>query len=108
MEDTQLAKMIYHKAMSIMKFTLNLEEYSYRENGRNDPRYKTFKQQLMAATYDNLRQLFEELERAGLLVPTAEAEDVKDGYKPTDSGGSGYINSPELDEWLQSSEEPEA
>lgn len=100
MEDTQLAKMIYHRAMSVMKFTLNLEEFSYREKGRDDPRYRTFKQQLMSATYDNLRELFEELKNAGILQHTQEPEDVKDGYKPTPSGGSGYINSKEFDDWL--------
>lgn len=100
MEDAQLAKMIYHKVMSVMKFTLNLEEYSYREKGREDPRYKTFKQQLMSATYDNLRQLFAEMETAGFLQQTEDPEDVKDGYKATCSGGSGYVNSDDLEKWL--------
>ena len=99
-KDTQLAKMIYHKMMSVMKFTLNLEEYSYREKGREDPRYKTFKQQLMSSTYEHLRQLFEDLEDVGLLVQTDDDEDVRDGYKPTISGGSGYVNSEKLNEAL--------
>ena len=102
MEDTQLAKMIYHRVMSIMKFTLNLEEYSYRERGRNDPRYKTFKQQLMSATYENIRQLFKDMESLGIVEPTTDEEDVKDGYKPTPSGGSGYINTEEFDAWVNS------
>lgn len=102
MEDTQLAKLIYHRIMSIMKFTLNLEEYSYREHGRNDPRYKTFKQQLMAATYDNLRGLFSEIEDVGIIEPTEEEEDVKGGYKATPSGGSGYVNTQEFDEFIKS------
>lgn len=101
MEDTQLAKMIYHRVMAIMKFTLNLEEFSYREKGRNDPRYKTFKQQLMSNTYENLRELFADLEKQGVLSKTDETEDVKDGYKPTPSGGSGYVNSEAFDRWLK-------
>ena len=99
-QSTQLAKAIYHRAMSIMKFTLNLEEYSYREKGRDDPRYKTFKQQLMANTYDNLRSLFEDLEDMGFVVPVDIDEDVKGGYKPSASGGSGYVNTKELDSIL--------
>jgi hypothetical protein len=101
MEDTQLAKMIYHRVMAIMKFALNLEEFSYREKGRNDPRYKTFKQQLMSNTYENLRELFADLEKQGVLSKTDETEDVKDGYKPTPSGGSGYVNSEAFDRWLK-------
>jgi len=100
--NTQLASKIFHRVMSIMKFTLNLEEYSYREKGRDDPRYKTFKQQLMANTYENLRGLCEELEKDGVIKSTDDGEDVKGGYKPTPSGGSGYINSKDFDEWLNS------
>lgn len=96
----QLAGLIYHRCMSIMKYTLELEEFSYREKGRNDPRYKTFKKHLMYNTYRNLRCLFEDLEKLGVIVPTEYEEDVKDGYKDSPSGGSGYINSPDFDEWL--------
>lgn len=94
--EKQLAKMVYHRVMSIMKFTLSLEEYSYREQGRNDPRYKTFKQQLMANTYENLRELFEDLANLGLIEKTIDEEDVKGGYQPTPSGGSGYLNTETL------------
>ena len=101
MKETQISKTIYHKVMSIMKFTLNLEEYSYREKGREDARYRTFKQQLMSQTYDSLRSLFSELESAGIIVKTDDDEDVKQGFKESSSGGSGYVNSPEFDEWLK-------
>lgn len=88
--------------MSIMKNTLELEEFSYREKGRNDPRYKTFKKHLMANTYENTRQLFEELAALGIIEKTNDGEDVKDGYKDTPSGGSGYVNNPDFDEWINS------
>lgn len=101
----QIAGLIYHRCMSIMKYTLELEEFSYRETGRNDPRYKTFKKHLMSNTYSNLRCLFNDLEEMGIIIPTEYAEDVKDGYKETPSGGSGYINSPEFDEWLDADED---
>lgn len=104
MEETdvgkQLARLIYHKWMSNMKFTLDLEEYSYKDTGRNDPRYKFFKKQLMSNTYDKLRELFEELEDLGLLQETEIDEDVKGGYQPTDSGGSGYLNTAKFAAWL--------
>ena len=91
-----LSRVVYHRILAIMKNTLNLEELSYREMGRNDPRYKTFKKHLMEFTYTELRELFYDLEDMGLLEPTEEEEDVKNGYKDTLSGGSGYVNSPAL------------
>ena len=85
-----------------MKNTLNLEELSYREMGRNDPRYKTFKKHLMEFTYSTLRDMFDELEEWGLIVPTEDGEDVKNGYQETLSGGSGYLNCDELLDILKS------
>ncbi|HDY89654.1 MAG TPA: hypothetical protein ENH82_16270 [bacterium] len=100
--ETQLARIIYHRMLSTMKFTLDLEEQKYLEKGRLDDRYKFFKKQLMSQTYDNLRSLFKDLEALKLLEPTSYPEDVKDGYKPTSSGGSGYANAQSLDKWLNS------
>lgn len=88
--------------MSIMKQTLELEELSYRENGRNDPRYKTFKKHLMATTYDALRELFTELEQLGIVQRTDYEENLKNGYKDGPSGGSGYINTLDMDDWINS------
>ncbi len=100
--EMQLARTIYHRMLSTMKFTLDLEEQKYLEKGRHDDRYKFFKKQLMSQTYDNLRSLFKDLEAMQLLESTSYPEDVKDGYRPTSSGGSGYTNTKELDEWLNS------
>lgn len=99
---TQLARIIYHRMLSTMKFTLDLEEQKYLERGRQDERYKFFKKQLMSQTYDNLRALFKDLETLNMLKPTNNSEDVKDGYKATPSGGSGYENTDQLDVWLKS------
>lgn len=96
MPDAQLAKIIYHKWMASLKYTLELEEFSYRDLGRQDPRYKTFKKHLMQNHYNNLRSLFEEMEQLGLIKKTDYPEDLKDGYKDTPSGGSGYLNSKHL------------
>lgn len=100
MSDIQIAKMIYHTTMSIMKHTLDLEEMSYRENGRNDPRYKTFKKHVMSTTYDALRNLFEDMQDAGLIQYTDYEEDLKNGYVDSDSGGSGFVNDKKFDEFL--------
>lgn len=100
--ETQLARMIYHRMLSTMKFTLDLEVQKYLERGRQDDRYKFFKKQLMSQTYDNLRALFKDLETLNMVEATDYPEDVKDGYKSNSSGGSGYTNSKELDEWLKS------
>ncbi len=99
-KNKQIARMIYHRWMSTMKYTLELEEFSYREKGRSDPKYKTFKKHLMANTYDSLRSLFEDLRSLDLLEKTSYEEDVKNGYMENDSGGSGYLNTAEFDDWL--------
>jgi len=101
----QLARIIYHRMLSTMKFTLDLEEQKYLEKGRQDERYKFFKKQIMSQTYDNLRALFKDLENLDLLEATSYSEDVKDGYKATPSGGSGYVNSDEFDAWLKSADD---
>jgi len=97
----QIARTIYHRWMSTMKYALELEEFSYREKGRLDPRYKTFKKHLMSNTYSNIRSLFEDLQKLGIIDKTDYEEDVKNGYTESNSGGSGYINSPEFDDWLK-------
>jgi len=105
MAETQLARMIYHRAMSTLKFTLEMEEQQYKEKRRQDPRYKFFKKMLMSTSYENLRSLLEDLREIGLLQQTSYAEDLKNGYKDTESGGSGYTNTPEFDEWINSAPE---
>lgn len=95
----QLARNIYLAAMSTMKYTLNMEERKYEE-GRKDERYRFFKQELMKKTYNELRNLFEKLSEQGLIEDSGQNEDLKYGYKETVSGGSGYVNTEELDEFL--------
>ena len=97
----QLGRTIYHRMLSIMKFTLDLEEQKYPEKGRKDDRYKFFKKQLMSNTYENIRALLKDLENLELIKATDYPEDVKDGYKATPSGGCGFINASDLDEWLE-------
>lgn len=99
--DSQIARSIYHIILSTMKFTLDLEEQKYLEKGRNDDRYKFFKKQLMSQTYENIRTLLTKLESLSLISRVSTNEDVKDGYKPTASGGSGYVNTERLDAWLE-------
>ena len=101
-QDKQLARLIFHSILSIMKNTLNLEELSYREKGRDDPRYKTFKKYLMEVTYSTLRETLYDLEDWGLVIQTEEEEDVKNGYadSPSGSGGSGFVNSEKLNNIL--------
>ncbi len=102
--DTELARAIYLKTLTTMKFTLDMEEQKYPERGRNDDKYRFFKKHLMRETYDNLRKLFENLDSLGLIQPTDYNEDVKDGYKSSPSGGSGYVNTDSLNTWLDPEE----
>jgi len=80
-----------------VKFT---EERKYEE-GRKDERYRFYKQELMKKTYNELRYLFEKLKSQGFLENVAYDENLKNGYKDTDSGGSGYINARALNEVLE-------
>ena len=100
MENTQLAKLVCQTIRSIMKNTLSLEELSYREDGRNDPRYKTYKKHLMDFTYNGVRKLLHDLEEMGLVVQTDYEEDIKNGYREGPSGGSSFINSESLNDFL--------
>lgn len=99
--DSQLSRTIFHRFLSAMKFTLDLEEQKYPERGRHDDRYKFFKKQLMSNTYENIRALLKNLEELNFIQKTDYPEDVKDGYKPTSSGGSGFVNTDQLDAWLK-------
>ena len=99
-KDKELAKFIYHKVKSNMKYTLDLEEYSYKDSGRNDPRFKFFKKQLMANTYEMLHSVFDELEQWGLIEKTSYEEDLKMGYRDNESGGCGHLNTPKFAKWL--------
>lgn len=84
-----------------MKNTLDLEELAFRDQGRHDPRFKTFKKHLMANTYDNLRDMFEDLADLNLIEETEYEEDLKFGYKDTESGGSGFLNTKGLNTFLK-------
>ena len=97
---SQIARSIYTAAMSTMKFTLDMEERRYPDKGREDGRFKFFKKQLMRETYNNLEILFDSLEQAGVLEKTDNNECLKNGYKDTPSGGSGYVNSEKVDQAL--------
>lgn len=101
--DCELTKLIFETMRSVMKYTLDLEEYSYKDSGRDDPRYKFFKKQLMEYTYNAMRHLFAKLEMMNLCEPTDPPEDVKNGHQETPSGGSGYLNTAAFNKWLEKS-----
>ncbi len=98
--DQELARRIYHKCMSTMKFTLDLKQQENPKDGRDNPQFRFFKKLLMEKTYANLRSIFIELEEDGIIKCTDYEEDVKNGYQETASGGSGYINSDKLNDLL--------
>ncbi len=98
----EIARVVYHRCMSIMKFTLDLKEQEHPDQGKRHPQFKFFKRLLMQQTYQNLRGLFEELSQTGLIQKTEYEEDVKNGYQNSISGGAGYRNVDELNEWLES------
>jgi hypothetical protein len=97
----QVGKIVFQHVSTIMKATLDLEEFSYREHGREDVRFKTFKRHLMRETYDQFRALMERLAALGIVSKTPYDEDVINGYRETPSGGSGFINTDEFVAWIK-------
>lgn len=95
--DNELSRTIFHSALKTMKFTLDLVEQHY-EDGRKDPRFKFFKRLFMSETYDNLRHLFDDFTDQGLLSKI-ENEDLKNGYQENKSGGSGYVNTEDFNNY---------
>jgi len=99
-QDTELACKIYHAFMSVMKYTLNLEEQHYTESGKQDPRFLFFKQELMNKTYSTVEDLLKTLQDNKIINETDYKEHLRYGYKKTASGGSGYLNTDEFNDFL--------
>jgi hypothetical protein len=85
----QLAKLIYLKAMSTMKKTLDLVAYG---TDKRTSHYKFAKSQIMDYTYENLRKLFKTLEDNKIIKKCSCETNLRKGYKQCLCGGSGYIN----------------
>jgi len=85
----QIAAIIYLKTMNAMKKTLDLVAF------KMDRRTKDFsyaKEEIMNYFYNNLKDLFKELEKEGIIIKCSCGTTLRKGYKKCECKGSGYIN----------------
>ena len=85
----QLARAIYLEQLAIMKKLLDLMAFKM-DKRTND--YKYTKSQIMDATYNGLKKLFDKLEQEKILKKCSCGTNVRRGFKKCECGGSGWIN----------------
>lgn len=91
--DKQLAKAVYLRHMAAMKSILNLGEMKF--GGRESSSYKLYKKFVMDEFYVAMGDVFESLERAGLLQKCPCGTTIRKGYSKTcpKCCGAGWCNS---------------
>ena len=95
-EDGQLAKAIYLKMMSGMKEILTLGEMKFGD--RTSEPYKFYKKVVMDQFYLGMTEIFEALEKDGMLVKCPCGTGIRQGYKPCPQcNGAGYCNTEDFD-----------
>ena len=85
----QLARAIYLGQLAIMKKILDLAEFKFDKRTKE---YKYFKSQIMDATYNGLKKLFEKLEQEKIVKKCSCGTNPRKGYRNCQCGGSGWIN----------------
>jgi len=86
----QIAKIIFHSALAIMKKILNLVAFKV---GRNSEDYKFYKKEIMDYFYNGLKDLFKDLCEKKLIERCHCKANLRNGYKPCEKcGGSGFKN----------------
>ena len=102
-KDGQLAKAFYLKNMAAMKQILNMGEVKF--GSRDSAPYKFFKKVVMDEMYDSMADVFECLDKHGVLEKCTCGATIRQGYKPCpDCNGCGYRNSPSFREYLTDAE----
>jgi hypothetical protein len=96
--DGQVAKAVYLRHMSAMKELLNLGEIKFGD--RNSSAYKLYKKVTMDEFYNAMSEVFEAMERAGMLRKCPCGTSIRQGYKTCDKcNGAGHCNADELDDF---------
>lgn len=101
--DGQVAKAIYLRHMSGMKEILNLGEIKFGD--RNSDPYKYFKKVVMDAFYNAMADVFEALEREGVITQCHCGTTIREGYKSCPKcNGAGFCNSDAFSNWFEPEE----
>lgn len=86
----QIAKIIFHTCLAIMKKILDLIAFKYDKKSDD---YKYFKKQIMDYFYNGLKDLFKVLSEQKMIEKCHCKANLRQGYKPCEKcGGSGYKN----------------
>ena len=85
----QIAKIIFHSALSIMKKILDLVSFKV---GKESEEYKFYKKEIMLYSYSGLKDLFQKLQSDKIIKRCNCKSDLKHGYKECECGGSGWVN----------------
>jgi len=75
--------------MNAMKKTLDLVAFKM-DRRTND--FKYAKEEIMNYFYNNLKEMFKELEKAGIIEKCSCGTTLRNGYKSCECRGSGFIN----------------
>ena len=85
----QFARAIYLGQLAVMKKILDLAEFKFDKRTKE---YKYFKSQIMDATYNGLKKLFEKLEEEKIIEKCSCGTNVRKGFRKCECGGSGFVN----------------
>jgi len=99
-EDGQVARAIYLRMMSGMKEILTLGEM--RIGARDSDVYKYFKKVVMDQYYLGMADVFEALERDGILQKCPCGTTIRQGYKTCPKcNGAGHCNTEDFDLYIE-------
>ncbi|GAG62090.1 unnamed protein product [marine sediment metagenome] len=86
----QIARNVFLMNLNIMKKILDL--IAFKTDKKSDD-YKYYKQEIMEATYSNLKKLFRKLEEEKISEKCSCGANFRKGYKSCNlCGGSGFCN----------------
>lgn len=86
----QIAAKIYIGNMNTLKKILNLTAYKL---GRKSDEYKYFREQIFDIFYNELKNLFIQMEKASLIIKCECNANIRKGYTKCDKcHGCGYKN----------------
>ena len=102
-KDLQLAKAVYLRHMSAMKEILNLGEMKFGD--RSSEPYKYYKKVVMDEFYTAMSDVFEALEKEGLLRRCDCGTSIRGGYKPCGQcNGASFCNTDDFNSMLATDE----
>ena len=100
-EDGQLAKAIHTRNKEAMKDVLTMGEF--RIGDRESKEYKYFKKVVMDAFYQSTTDVFDALERKGVLAKCECGANMRQKFKPCAfCSGAGYRNTDAFNRWIES------